>query len=326
MKKLLIFLSFFPILSYTQQLLPKSKGELVKHNFYTLSYNESHEQANWVHYKLNSSFLSGKTKRNDKFRSDPYVSSKSAGPNDYKGSGYDRGHLAPAGDMKYSSLSMQESFYMSNMSPQHPSFNRGGWKKLESLVRAWGENFEIYVSTAGVLDSNNLGSIGINSITVPAEFYKIIYAPSKQIMIGFLMPNMSITKDLISYVVSVDKIEALTGIDFYSQLPDEMENKLESTISLRDWNFKLRPTTSSKSSSKSETVQCNGKAKTTGLRCRNKTKNTNNYCYVHQDQSKNYTKPDKSNYVGKCSAFTQKGTRCKRKASRGSEYCWQHAK
>tara|TARA_B110000046_G_C12888985_1_gene353492 strand:- start:143 stop:859 length:717 start_codon:yes stop_codon:yes gene_type:complete len=236
MEKLLFLLISINI--FSQEYLPKSGGKIVKHTYYTLSYNESHEQANWVHYRLNSSFLNGNTKRTNKFKSDPYVSTNSAGPYDYKGSGYDRGHLAPAGDMKYNSLSMQESFYMSNMSPQSPGFNRGGWKKLESLVRTWGQNFEIYVTTAGILNSNNLGSVGKNEVTIPSEFYKVIYVPRKKMMIAFLMPNRSISGSLKDYVVTVDKIEALTGVDFYSQLPDNIENALESQVSIIGWDFR----------------------------------------------------------------------------------------
>tara|TARA_B110000037_G_C16729532_1_gene346465 strand:+ start:51 stop:431 length:381 start_codon:yes stop_codon:yes gene_type:complete len=124
------------------------------------------------------------------------------------------------------------------MSPQSPGFNRGGWKKLESLVRTWGQNFEIYVTTAGILNSNNLGSVGKNEVTIPSEFYKVIYVPRKKMMIAFLMPNRSISGSLKDYVVTVDKIEALTGVDFYSQLPDNIENALESQVSIIGWDFR----------------------------------------------------------------------------------------
>jgi endonuclease G len=92
------------------------------------------------------------TKRKDNFRSDPKVKTGSAALSDYKGSGYDRGHLAPAADFKWSATAMSESFYMSNMSPQVPGFNRGIWKNIESTVRNWAvENDEIYIVTGPVL-------------------------------------------------------------------------------------------------------------------------------------------------------------------------------
>lgn len=312
----------------SQDYLPKSKGEIVNHTYYTLSYNEEHEQANWVHYKLNPTFLSGSTPRTDSFKPDPYVSTKSAQLSDYKGSGYDRGHLAPAADMNYNSVAMSESFYMSNMSPQNPSFNRGIWKRLESLVREWGEKFEIFVTTAGVLSSDNLGSIGENGVTIPSKFYKVIYAPNKNLMIGFLLSNTEQSGSLSSYAVSIDKIESLTGIDFFSELPDDVEEELESKVILKNWDFTTSSSAnySSSSSSKSVSAQCNGIAKSTGNRCKNKTTNTNGYCHLHQNQSSSYVKPkpSKANYVGMCNATTKAGSRCKRNASGGSRYCWQH--
>jgi endonuclease G, mitochondrial len=313
---------------FSQEYLPKSRGEIVKHKYYTLSYNEVHEQANWVHYKLYPAFLSGSTPRKDSFKPDPLVSTKSAQLSDYKGSGYDRGHLAPAADMKYNSIAMSESFYMSNMSPQNPSFNRGIWKRLESLVRGWGEKFDIFVSTAGILSTDNLGSIGGNIVTIPSEYYKVIYAPDKNIMIGFLLSNAKQSGNLSSYAVSVDEIESLTGIDFFSELPDNIENELESKVILNNWDFKASSSGgySSSSSSKSASVQCNGIAKSTGNRCRNKTSNTNGYCYLHQSQSSSYLKPksSKTNYLSRCNATTKAGSRCKRNASDGNSFCWQH--
>ena len=224
---------------FSQKYLPKSDGELIYHKYFTLSYNEYHEQANWVHYKLNPAFLSGSTPRTDLFKPDPLVSTKSAESSDYKGSGYDRGHLAPAADMKYDNIAMSESFYMSNISPQSPFFNRGIWRKLEMLVRSWGQKFEIYISTAGLLNNENLGTIGTNKVTIPSKFYKVIYAPSKNKMIGFLLPNEEIKKDILSFVVTIDHIESITGIDFFEEIPDDIENELESKVNLKDWDFSI---------------------------------------------------------------------------------------
>ena len=118
----LILLFNFLVL-FSQDYSPKSSGEIITHNYYSLSYNEYHEQANWVHYKLRNALILGTAVRKDNFRADYNVSTKSASPYDYKGTGYDRGHLAPAGDMKINSVAMSESFFMSNISPQNPSFN-----------------------------------------------------------------------------------------------------------------------------------------------------------------------------------------------------------
>ena len=282
MKKLILLWLFIPLVSFGQFYLPKSNGELVTHVYYTLSYNEKHEQAEWVHYYLDKNQISGNIERTNNFRIDNKVSTGSASLADYKGSGYDRGHLAPAGDMKRDKISMSQSFLLSNISPQNISFNRGIWKKLESLVRAWAENNALYVTTAGILE-NNLKTIGFNKVSVPGRFYKIIYQPKDQKMIAFLMPNEKVTLSLASYIVSVDKIEDLTGIDFYSQLDDDLEEKLESQKSIKEWNFDSKLTSVPKTNnSNSISGQCSGIAKSTGNQCRNKTKNENGYCWQHQ--------------------------------------------
>jgi endonuclease G len=110
---------------------------VIEKDFYILQYNEQFEQADWVAYELTRDEVMGSTDRKDSFKTDTEIGTGSATLADYRGSGYDRGHLAPAADMKMSALSMSDSFYMSNMSPQHPSFNRGIWSKLESYVRTW---------------------------------------------------------------------------------------------------------------------------------------------------------------------------------------------
>lgn len=233
---LLVFLSYVKI--FSQEYLPESEGELIKHKYYTLSYNELHEQANWAHYKLNPNLLKGTNPRIDSFKIDTLVSTKSSELEDYKGSGYDRGHLVPAGDMKYSDESMRESFYMSNISPQNPDFNRGIWRKLEQLVRVWGREGEIFITTGGVLLNGNLGSIGSNKVSIPSKYYKIVYSSHKNSMIGFLIPNKKSTSELESYVVKVDSIEKITGINFYEEIPDHIENILESEINFKRWGFK----------------------------------------------------------------------------------------
>lgn len=302
---------------------PKSNGELVQHNYYSLSYIEEHEQAEWVYYKLTSEMINGTCERTDNFRADPDVSTFSAGNSDYYKTGYDRGHLAPAADMKISEKAMSESFYMSNMSPQNPSFNRGGWKSLESLVRSWVlTEGEMYVVT-GAIFSNILERIGPSNVTVPGYYYKIIYSKENNNMIGLIMPNEKTTNDLNYYVQSVDSIESLTGIDFFYQIDDETENKLEANKNDQNWNFNTVSKITSKNNSISSS-QCNGISKSTSKRCRNKTKNENSYCYVHKSQSPVYVSPKKSDYVGRCTAKTKKGSQCKRNSSNGTRYCWQH--
>ena len=215
---------------------PVSKGEIIKHAYYTLAYSEDHEQAYWVYYNLSGDLINGPQDRTDDFRADPSVSTGSASLNDYKGSGYDRGHLCPAADMTLNRTSMSESFYLSNMSPQLPGFNRGIWSTLEDQVREWAlEKSMIYVVT-GPIFKNNKGVIGENEVTVPGYYYKVLF-DGKNRMIGFILPNESSPKSLNEFVVTVNEIEQQTGIDFFSGIDDQLENQLEESINITEWNF-----------------------------------------------------------------------------------------
>ena len=219
-----------------QEYLPTSEGEVIKHTYYTLSYLENFEQAEWVYYLLTPDMLKGNANRVDRFRPDSKVVSGSAQLADYKGSGYDRGHLVPAGDMKTNDIAMSESFYMSNISPQSPSFNRGVWKSLETLIRSWASKNTLHIVTGGVL-KDGLEEIGGNGVDVPTYFYKVVYAPNDNEMIAFVLPNEKSKKNLSEYITCVDIVEQLTGIDFFPQLPDEFEEDLENKVSFFHWDF-----------------------------------------------------------------------------------------
>jgi endonuclease G len=217
----------------------KKTGQVVKHMAYALCYNEEYEQASWVAYRLTSGMCEkGGEERTDNFRADKEIKTGSATPDDYKKSGYDRGHLCPAGDMCWSEQSMSESFYMSNMSPQAPQFNRGIWKTLESDVRLWALRFgELYVVAGGVL-KDSLPVIGENKVAVPKLFYKIVLdvkSPQKK-AIAFVMPNEGSKNSVFAYAVSIDSVERLTDIDFFPALPDSLENNLESHLNVDPWS------------------------------------------------------------------------------------------
>ncbi len=216
---------------------PKAQGELITHENYSLDYNEEHEQANWVYYKLAPQNIAGGAKRTNSFKIDPKVSTHSASTSDYTKSGYDRGHLCPAADMSHTTVAMRESFYMSNMSPQAPALNRGGWKLLEEQVREWClEKGELYIVVGGILESG-LPTIGGNGVSIPKSYYKVIYSPQEQEMIAFVMPNEKLPLPTQSYVTSVDEVEEITGIDLFYQLEDAVEDQLEANSDLSKWKF-----------------------------------------------------------------------------------------
>ena len=179
-------------------------------------------------------------RRTNLFVKDPAIQSDYSLPQDYARSGYDRGHLAPAADMHWSDKAMAESFYMSNMSPQKPRFNRGIWSTLEQWVRdtAVAET-NIVVVTGPVVSTNDLANtIGKRHVVVPGYFYKVIYDETPPVkMIAFLLPNEGSPLAISNFVVTVDSVEIATGLDFFSALPDETEDALESSVSVVDWKY-----------------------------------------------------------------------------------------
>jgi endonuclease G len=209
----------------------KTSDEIIEHSGYTLRFRDQYKVADWVAYPLLPEEINGDTEREgSRFVPDPAVSTGSALPADYTRSGYDRGHLAPAGDFKFSRKMMQETFFMSNMTPQTPEFNRGIWKELEGQVREWALRDQgLYVITGPVLKPG-LPTIGkTNEVSVPEKFYKVLlYCDRPNIrMIGFLLDNQGSDQPLTSFVVPVSQIERLTGITFFPFIPADMAQRLK---------------------------------------------------------------------------------------------------
>ena len=218
--------------------IPGPADCIVDREGYSLGYSEYHEQATWVVYRLTAEEVKTKAaKRDDSFKEDPAIPTGSATLADYRNSGFDRGHLAPAADMGYSIRTMEESFYMSNMSPQSPDFNRGVWKLLEEQVRSFAvAEGDIYVVTGPVLPKTKTLTIGANKVTVPSAYYKVIYDRSPpEKMLGFVLPNEGSSRPLKDFAVTVDKVEEITGLDFFSELPPEKQAQLEGSITVNAW-------------------------------------------------------------------------------------------
>lgn len=214
-------------------------NDIISHTGYSFLFNDKHKQSHWIAYHLTSKETEKSFERGDRFLPDPKVKSGTANDADYKGSGYDRGHLAPAADMSWSEITMKESFFYSNMSPQKPSFNRGIWKKLEELVRNWAsQNEEIYIVTGGVL-TDSLPSIGFNKVSIPKYYYKVIldYKEPSIKGIGFIMPNEASKDSLQSFAVTIDSVERFTGINFFHKLPDNQESVIEKTLYIKSWKW-----------------------------------------------------------------------------------------
>lgn len=220
--------------------LPTSTtDQIIKHDYFTLSYVEKYEQAEWVAYELKSGrYAVGNLKR-PYFIEDPKVTTTSADWRNYRKSGYNKGHLCPAGDMKFSEEAYNDTFYTSNISPQLYEFNSGVWNRLEQKVRYWADKYEgIYVITGGVLEPN-LKTIGTENVAVPNYFYKVLLDTSRSEikMIAFLVPHEKSERPLYDFVVSIDELEQKTGIDFFPALPDDIENDLEKNSTYKSWSF-----------------------------------------------------------------------------------------
>lgn len=227
-------------LQTNEYFLPSSTtGQIVHHENYSLSYNETHEQAEWVAYELKKSHLSNTNFKRPYFEIDKAVKTGAAHWRNYKRSGYDRGHLCPAGDRRFSKEAHDETFLTSNISPQEHQFNAGVWNTLEQKVRYWARKYDgVFVITGGVL-KGNMKAIGDEDVSVPNQFYKVLIDNNsgKTKMIAFLMPHKDSNLPLYKFVVAVDEVEELTGIDFFSELDDTIENKLEASSSYKGWSF-----------------------------------------------------------------------------------------
>lgn len=215
------------------------EGEvLVLHKGFALVYNEEHEQADWVAYELTRDEVYGIHDRADDFRADPSIATGSAALADYRNSGYDRGHLIPAADLKWSTEALSDSFYLSNMSPQQPEFNRGIWSKLEAVVRQFAATEgSVYVVTGPVLTDGPYGKIGGNGVSIPNFYYKVVldYQEPDLKAIGFILPNAGSNQPLSSFATTVDSIEGTTGLDFFPQLPNDLERQLEARFNIDAW-------------------------------------------------------------------------------------------
>ena len=268
----------------------------VCHLAYCLLYSEKHEQASWVAYELTAEETFKAHERTNKFMEDPAIVTGSAANEDYSGSGFDRGHLAPAADMGWSQQAMEESFFFSNMSPQRPQCNRGIWKKGEELVRDWARQYGRLLVVTGPVLKDGLPAIGPNKVSVPEYYFKILLRPDSLhlAVMAFLVPNQGSAEDISAFAVSVDSIESISGIDFFPALPEKTEAKLESGICMECWTWKK-----------------------SGVSHHAQTQN-------HFTGNEQHAESPQAADEYRCHGITRKGSRCKRKVSHPGANCYQH--
>ncbi|HOM65150.1 MAG TPA: DNA/RNA non-specific endonuclease [Ignavibacteriales bacterium] len=220
-----------------------NNGEIiVKHKYFILCYDEGNEIPKWVAHVLTRDRVNKiVVKRTDDFREDPYVPTKSALPEDYKGSGYDRGHMLPAADMRWSKEAMSETFYMSNMVPQARKMNSGIWNEIETKVREWAKIYDtLFIVTGPIITKYPPQKIGrINKVTVPDYLYKAILRKQNGELnaIAFIVPNQNKLKSykIFDYIYPIDSVEVKTGLNLYYKLPDDIEEEVESKVNIKMW-------------------------------------------------------------------------------------------
>lgn len=237
--------------SDTEQVIPEIeyalvgsgvREQIIVHKGYTVSFNPDWNIANWVAYELTADETVGVEERRDKFMPDPDVATDPVQHSDYTNSGLDRGHLAPAGDMKWSETAMNESFYTTNICPQNHNLNTKSWKRLEEQVRDWAQSFgNVYICTGPIVENTDSTIGRDHSIVVPQAFYKAVLVKTgdEWHAIAFRMENRSedTKKELPHFVRTVDEIERMTGIDLFYNLPDSVESDIEREYDLRDWGL-----------------------------------------------------------------------------------------
>lgn len=224
---------------FVQELIPSSThNAIVVHNHFMLSYSEPHEQAEWVAYTLERSHLTYDDRERPYFIEDPKVRTKSADWRNYKRSGYDRGHLCPAGDRRFSEFAYNETFYTSNITPQDKAFNAGIWNRLEMKVRQWCKRYgTLHIITGGVL-KGKLKEIGEEDVDIPNAFYKVVARKNGDSyrVLAFLIPHKESNLPLSEFLVPVDRLENLTNLDFFQNLK-EAEYQLEKKVDISGWKF-----------------------------------------------------------------------------------------
>lgn len=213
--------------------------QLLEYTGMVISFNPTRHIPNWVSWELTADKAKGDEPRANSFMADPAVPG-SADPKDYRHSGFDRGHMAPAGDMKWSDQAMKESFFMTNICPQDSKLNTGAWRKLEESCRRWATRDSAIVIVCGPIPTDPVDmKIGTNQEWVPRRFFKAVISPytNPPKGIAFIMPNTYVKGGIQNTAVSIDEVERITGYDLFPALPDDIETAIESQCNFNQWSY-----------------------------------------------------------------------------------------
>lgn len=217
---------------------PAQPEQLLSYDGFEVSFNPRAHIPNWVAWELTAEETEGTSKRQGQFRPDPRAEGCPE-TYDYKYSGYDRGHMCPAGDMKWSAEAMDQTFFLTNICPQAQQLNTGVWKRLEEKSRSRARSDSaIYIICGPVLTDTLREYIGDTRVAVPKRFFKVILSPYSDPprAIGFIMNNGRVEGGMQAAATSVDEVERITGHDFFSALPVSLEQRLEQQNDFHIWN------------------------------------------------------------------------------------------
>ena len=216
---------------YTQ----KVTGQTLRRKGYTTSYNRRTKQPDWVAWKLTAEHSRGEFRRDSMvFHEDPDVPAPRATDDDYIRSHYDRGHMCPSGDNKWSAEAQEQSFLLTNVCPQNHTLNEKAWNDLEMQCRRWARKYgAVYIACGPLFEGENIKTIGKNKVSVPTGFFKVVLVNGRNPRaIGYIFENKASSQGRIC---TVDEVEALTGLDFFSLLNDDIEEKIEATVTKSAW-------------------------------------------------------------------------------------------
>ena len=210
---------------------------ILQRTSFIVSYNQDTKLPNWVAWNLSAEHTDGPYGRLSNFYEDKDVPIPRATPYDYRGSGWSRGHMCPAGDNKWDGVAMFETFSLINVCPQNANLNSGLWNSIEIDCRNWARRFgDVYIVCGPLFMNREHEIIGANQIVVPEAFFKVVLCLNGVPKgIGFIIRNTDGNKKRDLYYNSIDEVERITGIDFFPALPDDIEEVVESKADYTDW-------------------------------------------------------------------------------------------
>lgn len=212
--------------------------QIIRKTSYIASYNKDTKIPNWVAWHLLAEHADGPYRRQNNFYEEESVTRPRATLEDYRGSGWSRGHMCPAGDNKWDGKAMFDTFSLINVCPQNANLNSGLWNSIEIDCRKWARKYgSIYIVCGPIFMNKVHETIGDNQVYVPEAFFKVILCLNENPKgIGFIVRNTDGTRKQDLYFNSIDQIERITGIDFFPALPDELEDSIEFEVDMNLWN------------------------------------------------------------------------------------------